>query len=237
MREITKLVSKQAGLVIVSVDYAKSPRYPYPHALLQLYEVLRWSLSPEAAESLGVTIDPAHVAIMGYSAGGNLAAALTLLLSFTSGPCAAFRQRLPANFCQTAQVLLYPVMASNIPYLTRYNAGSPEIQAVSLPVWVMSSMEASYLPPHVDKNQIFIAPLATDVKLLQSLRLPSTLSITAGKDCLKFEAHDYTKKLKQAGVNVMEHEYSEAPHAFSHSVNDHTLDVADCWQKVIDFLD
>ena len=224
-------------MVVISVDYAKAPRYPYPHALLQLYEVLRWALTPKAKESLGVAVDPSRVSMMGNSAGGNLAASLTLLLSFTSGPCARFRDGLPAIFRQSGQVLLYPSMACNKPYQSRYDASDPETQAASLPVWAATLMEASYLPPYIDKYQVFIAPVDASVDLLWSLDLPPTLCITAGKDCLKIEAGEYTGKLKQAGVNVAEHEYPQAVHGFSHYKNEYALEVEDCWERVSKFLE
>lgn len=194
-------------------------------------------LGPDAPEALGVTIDPSRVAIMGNSAGGNLTATLTLLLSFTSGPCARFRKALPATFRQIGQVLLYPSVACNKPYLARYSASDSETQAASLPVWAATLMEASYLQPYIDKNQIFIAPVDANVALLRSLSLPSTLCITAGKDCLRLEAQEYTRKLKQAGVDVTEHEYPQAIHGFSHYKKGYTLEVEDCWERVSNFLE
>ncbi|GJC86496.1 arylesterase [Colletotrichum liriopes] len=233
---IDRRLSDRTGAVVVSVDYAKSPRYPYPHALLQLHEVLCWACGRGAAETLGVAIDPSRVAIMGNSAGGNLTAALTLLLSFTSGPCAGFRKALPNNFRQSAQVFIYPSTSCGRPYRDRFTDSEPEVQAESLPVWVAGMMEAAYLPPYIDKEQIFISPLETPVGLLGSLRPPPTLCLTAGKDCLKFEAQAYTKKLREAGVEVTEHEYPGVVHGFSHHKGKYFEEVEDCWRRVEEFL-
>lgn len=125
---------------------------------------------------------------MRNSAGGNLTAALTMLVSFTSGPCTTFRNRLPGSFRLAAQVLLYPSVACNRPYIDRYNSSDDAVRAASLPVSVASLMEDAYLPPYIDKNQIFVAPIDAEDDLIHSLELPPTLCLTAGKDCLKHEA-------------------------------------------------
>lgn len=223
--------------MIISADYAKSPRYPFPHALLQLYEVLSWAMKPkQAEESLGVSLDPARVATMGNSAGGNLTAALSLLLSFTSGPCARYKERLPKSFRQVAQVLLYPSLSCNVPYFNRYSEGDEAVRAASLPAWAATMMEASYLPPQIDKHQIFIAPLDADVEMLQSLELAPVLCITAGKDCLKYEAEKYVAKLRSAKRHVEYHECTEAIHGFSHYKKGYENDRENCWSWVFEFL-
>ncbi|KAF9872442.1 hypothetical protein CkaCkLH20_09939 [Colletotrichum karsti] len=236
---ILRPLADQVGAVIVSVDYAKSPRWPFPHALLQLYEVIKWALSPASRATLGAPIHPGRIAVMGNSAGGNLVACLALLLGFTSGPCARFRRGLPSDFLIATQIVLYPSMALQIPYQERLNssgADDEQVRARSLPSWVATMMEASYTPPHVDKNQIFVAPALADVELVESLQMPNTLIVTAGKDCLKFEARRYAETLRRAGVSVTEHEYPEAIHGFSHhqpeSKDYRKEDVEDCWERI-----
>ncbi|OJJ01770.1 hypothetical protein ASPVEDRAFT_83298 [Aspergillus versicolor CBS 583.65] len=238
---VVRSLSDTVDAVVVSVNYAKSPRYAYPHALLQLQAVLKWALSPEASEAIGIAIDPSRVATMGNSAGGNLATALSLLLSITSGPCDKFRKDLHGEFRLVGQVLLYPSTACNIPYQVRFNACASEVQAKSLPIWAAGLMEASYLPPYVDRDSIFCAPLNASVAFLKSLRsVPPALIITAGMDCLKVEAREYAAKLRQAGIVVAEYEYPDAVHGFSHykegSKGYHREDVEGCWDHVTQFL-
>lgn len=227
----------QLGAVVISVDYAKAPRYPYPHALLQLYEVLKWALSPVAKETLDVTIDPSRVAIMGNSAGGNLTASLSLLLSFSSGPCAEFRSALPSNFHQVFQVLLYPSLDLNRSYDERLGDCDEGTQASSLPSWAATTMEASYLPPYIDKSQVFVSPLMAGFSLLKSLQPPSAIVMVAGRDCLKLEAEKYVENLKMAGVSVTKYEYPEGIHGFSHykenSKGFRKEDVEHCWEQIV----
>ncbi|KIX10716.1 uncharacterized protein Z518_01800 [Rhinocladiella mackenziei CBS 650.93] len=214
-RKNDRLMADETGAVVISVDYAKSPRFEYPHALLQIWAVLKWALSKDAT-SEGLFVDPSRVAVLGNSAGGNLTAALSLLVSFTSGPCAQFRDGLRARFRQVLQVLIYPSVQLQSPYSERWLQGDTEVREKSLPIWAAEMMEASYLPPYIDKHQIFVAPLTAEVELLKQLRLPPALVINAGMDCLKYESRAYAEKLQQAGVNVSVREYPQAIHGFTH---------------------
>lgn len=237
------LTMPQLHAVVLSMDYAKSPRYPYPHALLQLYGVLKWCLSASAAEELGVSIDPSRVAIMGNSAGGNLTAALSLLTAFAEGPCARYRKELPKEYCQIAQILLYPSVACNELYRSRFAKTDSEAQAESLPVWVAEMMEASYMPPLVNKKQIFIAPLLATPQLLSEMR-PNIAAVScyvAGLDCLKNEAIQYCQKLEEAGVKVQLKSYARAIHGFSHCPENSEKfrkdDFKDCWDSISHVLE
>lgn len=228
--------------MVISVDYAKAPRYPYPHALLQLYEVLSWSLSSRGADELGVGIDATRVAIMGNSAGGNLTAALTLLTSFTEGPCKVFREKLPKDYRQVTQVLIYPSTACHQLYRTRLAGTSAEVQEKSLPVWVAELMEGAYLPPSVEKEQIFVGPVLAGNDLLQELKqhIAPVTCLIAGLDCLKDEALQYCRHLEDVGIDVSVKEYPEAIHGFSHfregNKNFRKDDVEKCWRAVSDSL-
>lgn len=99
-------------------------------------------------------------------------------------------------------------------------------------------MEASYLPPSVDKDQIFIAPLSAKVELLEQLRrnIAPVACYVAGLDCLKVEAIEYCEKLKAAGVKVHTEVYANAVHGFTHypegSKNFRESDVEGCWDHV-----
>ncbi|KAK2791488.1 hypothetical protein FQN53_002597 [Emmonsiellopsis sp. PD_33] len=230
-----RLLADKTNCIVLAVEYAKSPTYPFPHALLQLFTVLKWSLSPAAAAQ-GIFVDPSRIAVMGNSAGGNLVTALSLLLSFCSGDCAAFGNELPPSFRMCLQVLLYPNVEGNLPYSARYGRASKEVQQASLPIWLMEMMEGSYMPPYVDKEQIFTAPLNADVSLLRRLELPEAVVVTAGLDALKEEGGRYAAKLEEAGVKVVFREFAEANHGFTvfseTNKGYRKEDVEGCWELV-----
>ncbi|KAL2844026.1 alpha/beta-hydrolase [Aspergillus pseudodeflectus] len=236
-----RLLADKTGAVIVSVAYAKAPRYPYPHALLQAYDVLKWILSPPASLE-GIKVDPRRVAIAGNSAGGNLTAALTLLVSFTQGPCATFRDALPRDFRQVAQLMLYPSLEINHPYRNRLARTSSEARRHSLPAWMATLMENSYLPPSVDRDQIFIAPLIASNELLAELRLPHSILMTGGWDSLKEEGQAYAEKLRVSGAAVTFKEYPRAVHGFSHirparQKDCQSENYEDCWRAICQALE
>ena len=79
------------GVVVMAVDYRLAPEHPYPAALEDAAAGLRWlAEQPE--------VDPQRIALVGDSAGGGLAAAVTLLA----------RDR--GEVGPVAQVLAYPML-------------------------------------------------------------------------------------------------------------------------------
>ncbi|MCV7029900.1 alpha/beta hydrolase [Mycobacterium sherrisii] len=80
-------LSRQLGIVVVSVDYRLAPETPYPGGLEDVYAGLVWTATH--ADELG--IDPQRIAIQGTSAGGGLCAALALLARDRGGPHIAFQ--------------------------------------------------------------------------------------------------------------------------------------------------
>ena len=83
--------AEELGIVVASVDYRVAPEHPYPTGLHDCYDGLTWLVQQSC-------VDPARVAIGGYSAGGGLAAALALY--------ARERGEIPLRF----QLLSYPML-------------------------------------------------------------------------------------------------------------------------------
>lgn len=77
---------------VVTVGYRLAPEHPFPAAVHDCHAATRWIV--DNPEEFGV--DPERVAVGGDSAGGNLAAAVTLLARERGGPRLA------------AQLLVYP---------------------------------------------------------------------------------------------------------------------------------
>ena len=85
-----------AGCVVVSVDYRLAPETKFPGAADDCYAATQWAVQHAADHG-----DPDRIAVGGDSAGGNLAAAVSLMARDRRGPSLAF------------QLLVYPVTHCN----------------------------------------------------------------------------------------------------------------------------
>jgi acetyl esterase/lipase len=179
------------GVVVVAVGYRLAPEHPYPAALNDCLAALRWTVD-EAAE-LGV--DPARVALYGMSAGGCLAAAITLFVRNRGGPPVCF------------QVLDAPVIDDRLT--------SPSMQRfVDTPLWSRPDAELSwahYLGARDGDVPVYAAPArAADLSGLP----PAYVSVYE-YDPLRDEGIAYATRLLDAGVPVELHLF---PGTFHRSV-------------------
>ncbi|GAA3236346.1 alpha/beta hydrolase [Pseudonocardia petroleophila] len=166
--------------VVASVEYRRSPETPFPGPLEDAYAATcaLAGMRPE----LGV--DPDRLVVAGDSAGGGLAAGVTLLARDRSGP------RI------TGQVLVYPALApapggvSDDPSDTAGAGGG-------LSRGEMDFFWRHYLPDPADPDP-YAAPLhAADLS-----GLPAALVVTAEHDVLRAEGLAYASRLRSAGVPV-----------------------------------
>jgi acetyl esterase len=163
---------------VVFVEYDRSPEAHYPVALEQGYATARWIVANGDAEGL----DTKRLAVAGYSVGGNMAAALTLLA----------KQRGDVRFVH--QSLYYPVTdaAQNTASYQQF-ADGPFLTAKGM-AWFWDS----YLPERERREEITASPLRATLEDLAEL--PPALVIVDENDVLRDEGEAYARRLTQAGV-------------------------------------
>ena len=186
---VARGLSVAADCVVASIEYRLAPEHPFPAGLEDCWAALRWCV--DHADDLRV--DPDRLAIGGDSAGGNLAAACTVLARDAGGP--------PLRF----QLLVYPVV--DFDATTRSMVDNAE--GYLLTREVMQWFYDHYTNPD-QRNDPRAAPLRAD----DLSGLPPALVITAEYDPLRDEGEAYGRRLAEAGVPVTVTRYDGMIHAF-----------------------
>ena len=185
-----RALTNEARCITVSVGYRLAPETKFPGGLDDSYAAATWAA--ENAASFGG--DPSRVAIGGASAGGNLAAAVTLLARERGGP----------NLVH--QLLVYPVTD-----LAQDTASYREnAEGYGLTRSTMAWYRALYLSNETERVNPLVAPLrAADLS-----GLPPALVITAEYDPLRDEGEAYARRLTEAGVPTQCTRYGGMIHLF-----------------------
>jgi acetyl esterase len=183
---ITRGLAARTGFPVVSVEYRLAPDCPFPGPLEDCQDALQWVVDtrPEG-------IDPTRIALGGDSAGGNLTAALALLIRDSGGP--EIRH----------QTLVYPFTdgtLSSTDWDTRAMGGVDRSAGQQMMAW--------YAPNH-PADEPLVSVLHAD-----HAGLPTALVITAEHDVLRSDGLRYAQALRNAGVSVVERDFEGLPHGF-----------------------
>ncbi len=175
--DITGRIASNNRQTVISVDYALSPEYPFPKAVNEVVDVVRWA--NENAAELG--IDPDRIAIGGDSAGANLAAAA----------CIGMRD---SEYLPIAQMLVYPSLHFDQSFPSyKENANAPLLQVKGMP-----EVNAMYCPDKSEWKNPLVAPLHAE----SHEGLPQAWIGVAQNDPLRDDGYAYADKLREAGVAV-----------------------------------
>jgi acetyl esterase len=179
-----------AGCVTVSVDYRLAPETKFPGAADDCYAATVWA-AQHAARLNG---DPSRIAVGGDSAGGNLAAAVSLMARDRGLPPLVF------------QLLVYPVTERDFATDSYQRCADGYLLSRDSMKWYWDH----YLSTPADAANSYAAPMqAKDVR-----NLPAALVITAEYDPLCDEGEAYAQRLKEAGVSTMCSRYDGMIHGF-----------------------
>jgi acetyl esterase len=174
---VTAAIAADTPCVVISVDYARAPEHPFPAPMEDCRAVVGWTFANAGA----IGVDPAAIFVGGDSAGGNLAAAMTI--AFRDGP---LRLR--------GQLLIYPCVDTDFERASyRSEANAPYLKAAEM-IWFWSQY-----CPDAGQRQL---PLAVPMRCDDLSGLPPALIVVAEHDPLRDDGHAYAERLKRAGVPV-----------------------------------
>jgi len=169
----------EAGVIMVAVDYALAPEHRFPTQVEQAYAALLWV--HENSESLGV--DRGRLGVAGTSAGGCIAAALTL--------ANRDRRGLPIRL-QLLEVPVTDLTGGHIDLGATRALGIPSVIAAR----EMRSIAQTYVPRKADRR----SELASPLRAASHANLPEAVILTAEYDPLRRDGAEYAARLRAAGV-------------------------------------
>ena len=178
----------RTGAVVVSAHYRQGPEHKFPAAHDDALAAYRWVLE-NSKKLKGL---PGKVALVGESAGGNLALYVAT---------AARDQSLQAP---AYQVLVYPVADSDMTTPSYVENAEAKPLNRAMMKWFFD-----HAATPADASDPRLAPLRANLK-----DLPPTTVITAQIDPLRSEGATLADRLKAAGVKVAYRNYEGVTHEF-----------------------
>lgn len=176
---------------VVSVNYRLAPEYPFPAGLEDCYAVAKAFIINNEINDKGVTL-------IGDSAGGNLAAALSLL--------ARDRKEFKVN----KQILIYPSTyndhTDNSPFKSVVENGTDYL--------LTSKRIRDYMDLYKSKDDDIYSPYFAPLSAKDLSEQPKTLIITAEYCPLRDEGEEYGRRLREAGNYAQIYRIKDALHGF-----------------------
>jgi acetyl esterase len=183
-------LANASGCAVVSVDYRLAPEHKFPAAVEDCLAATEWV----AANGTALGIDSERLAVGGDSAGGNLAAVVSLLARERGAPSLRY------------QLLLYPP----VDFEGRHESHTRLAEGYLLTGATMRWFSGHYLRGPEDVANWRVSPLhAADLA-----GLPPAFVLTAGFDPLGDEGIAYARRLREHGVPVQHRHVPGQIHGF-----------------------
>ncbi len=188
-----RALANAAGCLVVSIAYRLAPEAPYPAAVDDSYAALQYIIANAGL----INGDPERVAVVGESAGGNLAAVVSLLARDQGGSA-------PIH-----QVLVYPV-ATFAPEGDQAQSVTQFSDAVPLNAAMLEWFGSYYLSdPSLAMSDPYVSPAIADLT-----GLPPATVILAEIDPLHDQGEIFAQQLTDAGVETTVTTYAGVTHEF-----------------------
>jgi acetyl esterase len=187
---VCRVLAEWAGCIVVSVNYRHAPEHRFPAAIDDAYAATVWI----AENAASLQADAGRIGVGGFSAGGNLAAAVALQAKAQGHPALIY------------QWLVYPVIDAGFDTPSMKENGS----GFGLTTQSMSYYWDQYAPNPADR----LDPLASPLRAPDLAGLPPAFVMTAEYDPLRDEGEAYAARLRDAGVPTLLKRYEGMIHGF-----------------------
>jgi acetyl esterase len=181
-----------SGAVGVFVNYTRTPEAKYPVANNEAYGATKWV----AEHGHDINVNGKKIAVIGNSAGGNMAAVVSLMAKEKKSPEIK------------TTILMWPTTA--IDFTTQSFKAFGKDRFLTTPF--MDKLYNLYAPDLSKRNDIHISPLLATAEQLKGL--PPTLILVAENDVLLDEGEAYGRNLLDAGVKATTIRYNGVIHDF-----------------------
>lgn len=187
---LARAIANEGPAIVAAVDYRLAPEAPFPAAVEDAYAAV-CALHCEAAQLGG---DPARLGVGGDSAGGNLAAVVSMRIRDRGGPALAW------------QLLVYPVIDCDF--------DTPSYRECADGFGLSRDEMAWYWDQYVETASERVLPQVSPLRADDLSGLPPAFVMTAEYDVLRDEAERYAERLASAGVPVTLKRYDGMIHGF-----------------------
>jgi len=187
---LCRSLADASGCMVASVDYRLAPEHKFPAAVEDAYSATKW-IADNATDLNG---DSRRIAVAGDSAGGNLAAAVSLMARDRGGPRVVY------------QLLVCPVTNHAFDTASYSDNGEGYWLTKEDMKWFWNH----YLRADQDGKNPYASPLLAE----NLTSLPPAFVITAEFDPLRDEGEAYAARLRKSGVPVKMTRYSGMIHGF-----------------------
>ena len=182
-------MAEQVDAVVVSVAYRQAPEHKFPTAHNDCYTAYEWTIKNAAS----IKGDLKRIALVGESAGGNLAAAVSMMARDK-------KLQMPLH-----EVLVYPIAGYDFTTVSYKESDSTKPLSTGLMKWFFQK----YLNSAADGKNPMISLITANLA-----GLPATTIISAEYDPLRSEGELLRDNFKKAGVATSYKLYKGVTHEF-----------------------
>jgi acetyl esterase len=186
---VCRKLAAEGELIVISVDYRLAPEHKFPAAVDDAIASAKWI----AANAGKLGIDASRLMVGGDSAGGNLAAVVSLAARDGNGPKIA------------GQLLIYPATDFSLQHPSHSEPETSILLTHSVIRWF-----SNHYLGGADSNDWRASP----ARATTLAGLPPAYVLTAGADPLRDEGDEYAIRLKEAGVAVTYRHFPGQFHGF-----------------------